>query len=78
MITVQKVAIIVVVKDNATAPVHICYFSRCKCGPEVETSVCDNLHLGNQVLPCGCSHYIYVKCFLSVSSARCRQMSRVW
>jgi hypothetical protein len=54
MITVQKVAIIVEVKDNATAPVHICYFSRCKGGPEVETSVCDNLHLGVQVLPCGC------------------------
>jgi hypothetical protein len=67
MITVQKVAVIVEVKDNATAPVHIRYLSRCKGGPEVETSVCDNLHLGDQVLPCGCSYYIYVMCFLSVS-----------
>ena len=36
-------------KDNATLPVRIRYFSRCKGGPEVETSVCDNLHVGDQV-----------------------------
>ena len=45
----QKITSKVELKDNATAPVHIRYFSSCKGGPEVETSVCDNLHVGDQV-----------------------------
>ncbi|XP_018019330.1 integrin beta-PS [Hyalella azteca] len=48
----SKAATIVELKDNATAPVHIRYFSRCKGGPEVETSVCDDLHVGDQVEFC--------------------------
>ncbi|KAF2356108.1 Integrin beta subunit VWA domain [Trinorchestia longiramus] len=45
----SKITSKVELKDNAAAPVHIRYFSRCKGGPEVETSVCDNLHVGDQV-----------------------------
>lgn len=45
----SKITSKVELKDNATAPVHIRYFSSCKGGPEVETSVCDNLHVGDQV-----------------------------
>ena len=55
---VQKITSKVELKDNATAPVHIRYFSKCKGGPEVETSVCDNLHVGDQVRECSLCFYI--------------------
>jgi len=45
----RKITRKLIMKDNATAPVHIRYFSSCKGGPEVETNVCDNLHVGDEV-----------------------------
>ena len=36
-------------KDNATAPVGIRYFSKCKGTTETETSVCKGLRVGDQV-----------------------------
>ena len=36
-------------KDNATAPLGIRYFSKCKGATETETSVCKGLRVGDQV-----------------------------
>ena len=36
-------------KDNATAPVRIKYFSKCKGTEEKETNVCDDLLMGDTV-----------------------------
>jgi len=45
----RKITRKLIMKDNATAPVRIRYFSTCKGGPEVETNICDNLHVGDEV-----------------------------
>ncbi|XP_042227152.1 integrin beta-PS-like isoform X2 [Homarus americanus] len=45
----NKITSKVELKDNATAPVFIRYFSRCKGGQEKETSVCQGLRVGDQV-----------------------------
>lgn len=44
-----KITSKVELKDNATAPVKIRYFSKCKGTTETETSVCDKLKVGDQV-----------------------------
>ncbi|MCL4127518.1 UNVERIFIED_CONTAM: hypothetical protein GTU68_027418 [Idotea baltica] len=47
----NKITSRVELKDNAQAPVTIRYFSRCKAksGPEIETSVCEGLRVGDEV-----------------------------
>ncbi|RXG59556.1 Integrin beta-PS [Armadillidium vulgare] len=47
----NKITSRVELKDNAQAPVSIRYFSRCKStsGPEIETSVCEGLRVGDEV-----------------------------
>ncbi|XP_045617424.1 integrin beta-PS [Procambarus clarkii] len=45
----NKITSKVELKDNATAPVFIRYFSKCKGSTEKETSVCQGLRVGDQV-----------------------------
>ncbi|KAI8035233.1 integrin beta-PS isoform X2 [Drosophila gunungcola] len=44
-----KISSSVEMKDNATGDVKITYFSSCVHGPEMQTSKCDNLTVGQQV-----------------------------
>lgn len=46
---IQKITSKVELKDNATAPVSIRYFSKCIGSTEKETSVCQGLRVGDQV-----------------------------
>ena len=45
----QKITSKVELKDNATAPVGIRYFSKCKGTTETETNVYKGLRVGDQV-----------------------------
>ncbi|XP_071541233.1 integrin beta-PS isoform X2 [Panulirus ornatus] len=45
----NKITSKVELKDNATAPVTIRYFSKCMGGTEKETSVCQGLRVGDEV-----------------------------
>ncbi|KAK4304644.1 hypothetical protein Pmani_023412 [Petrolisthes manimaculis] len=45
----DKITSKVELKDNATSPVSIRYFSKCKSNTEKETSVCQGLKVGDQV-----------------------------
>ena len=49
--SMQKISSQIELKDNAQAPVKIRYFSRCKNkdGPEIETAICDDLKVGDEV-----------------------------
>jgi len=45
----SKITRKLIMKDNATAPVRIKYFSKCKGTEEKETNVCDDLLMGDTV-----------------------------